>query len=51
LAFLREHPEETLLVVARRAPGPPLDLPIALGETLVATTDDPQATGVTVYAV
>ena len=31
LAFLREHPEETLLVVARRAPGPPLDLPIERG--------------------
>jgi hypothetical protein len=51
LAFLREHPEETLLVVARRAPGPPLDLPITVGETVVATADDPLTTGVTVYAV
>jgi alpha-glucosidase len=51
LAFLREHPEETLLVVARRAPGPPLDLPLAVGEPVVATSDDPSATGVTVYRV
>ena len=51
LAFLREHPDETLLVVARREPGPPLELPIAMGETVVATADDPQATGVTVYRV
>lgn len=35
LAFLREHPEETLLVVARRAPGPPLDLPLELGEPVL----------------
>ena len=51
LAFLREHPEETLLVVARRAPGPPLELPIDVGEAVVATADDPLATGVSVYRI
>ena len=36
-------------MVARRAPGAPLDLPIAVSETVVATADDPRATGVTIY--
>jgi hypothetical protein len=37
--------------VARRAPGAPLDLPIAVGERIVATADDPESTGVSVYTV
>lgn len=54
LAFLREHPDETLLVVARRAPGPPPALPLDLldlGEVILRTSTDPDAPGLTITTV
>ncbi|GEP36412.1 alpha-glycosidase [Nocardioides psychrotolerans] len=55
LMFLREHPEGSVLVVARRAAGPAVDLPLVLGEPLVSTEEPvgPFASGpgVTVWAV
>jgi alpha-glucosidase len=57
LAFLREHPDGSVLVFARRAPGPAVDLPLPLGEVVVSTEAEPvgpQAAshaGLTVYRV
>ncbi len=51
LAFLREHPDETLLVVARRAPGEPLDLPLELGESILTTAASPGALGLEIRRV
>ena len=49
LAFLREHPDETLLVVARRAPGAALDLPLELGERVLHTGVAPGGVGLSIY--
>ncbi|MDQ4054819.1 MAG: glycoside hydrolase family 13 protein [Actinomycetota bacterium] len=51
LAFLREHPEETLLVVARRAPGAPLDLPLELGAPILTTAASSGAVGLEIRPV
>ncbi|GAA1945502.1 maltodextrin glucosidase [Nocardioides panacihumi] len=40
LVYLREHPDETILVAARRAPGPAIDLDLPTGELLLSTTGD-----------
>jgi alpha-glucosidase len=42
LVFLREHPEATILVAARRAPGPEVALDLPGGELLLSTTGDAQ---------
>jgi alpha-glucosidase len=51
LAFLREHPDETLLVVARRAPGPALDLPLDVGPVILQTSPETHGTGLTIAMV
>jgi len=54
LAFLREHPAGTVLVVARRAAGAPLDLPLpTTPELLLSTEPDGPVDGpsVTLWAV
>ena len=39
LAFLREHPDGDVLVVARRAPGEPLDLDLPREPELILSTE------------
>ena len=54
LAFLREHPAGTVLVVARRAAGVPLDLPLPTTPELLLTTEPDGAVdgpSVTLWAV
>jgi alpha-glucosidase len=40
LVFLREHPDETILVAARRAPGPEIVLDLPDGDLLLSTAGD-----------
>jgi alpha-glucosidase len=40
LVYLREHPDETLLVAARRAPGPEIRLDLPDGDLLLSTVGD-----------
>ena len=50
LAFLREHPAGTLLVVARRAPGSPLDLGLDT-DLVISTEDDTDGPSVSIWSV
>jgi alpha-glucosidase len=43
LVYLREHPEETLLVAARRAAGPEVPLDLPAGDLLLSTSGDDRA--------
>jgi alpha-glucosidase len=40
LVYLREHPDETVLVAARRAAGPEIDLDLPAGALLLSTSGD-----------
>ena len=40
LVYLREHPDETILVAARRAAGPEVPLDLPHGDVLLSTTGD-----------
>ncbi|MDP2775908.1 MAG: glycoside hydrolase family 13 protein [Nocardioides sp.] len=50
LMFLREHPEGSVLVCARRAAGPAVDLPITLGDVVVSTEAEPVGPGAATHA-
>jgi alpha-glucosidase len=50
LVYLREHPDETILVAARRAPGPTIPLDLPAGDLLLSTTGDERGFAGTVPA-
>jgi len=50
LMFLREHPEGSVLVCARRAAGLAVDLPIPLGDVIVSTEVEPVGPGEATHA-
>ena len=41
LVYLREHPDGTVLVVARRAAGAAIDLPLTVGDVVCSTSGSP----------